>query len=79
MDRRDRIKIQMKDIEQQIRKGQAVGVVTSVIVFMIFLILGFKNPIVYIFTLVPYVSSSVACIPLMVELNRLCRELTGKH
>lgn len=79
MDRRDAIRAQMKDIEQQIRNGQAVGAVTSATVFTIFLILGFKNPLPFTFTLVPYVVASLASIPLMIELNRLCRELTGKQ
>lgn len=79
MDRRDVIREQIKAVEQQIRNGQAVGAVTSATVFTIFLILGFKNPLPYTFTLVPYVVASMACIPLMIELNRLCKELTGKH
>ena len=79
MDRRDAIRAQIKAVEQQIRNGQAIGAVTSATVFTIFLILGFKNPLPYTFTLVPYVVASMACIPLMLELNRLCRELTGKH
>ena len=79
MDRRDAIRAQIKEIEQQIKIGQAVGAVTSATVFTIFLILGFKNPLPYTFTLVPYVVASLASVPLMLELNRLCRELTGKH
>ena len=79
MDRRGVIREQIKVVEQQIRNGQAVGAVTSATVFTIFLILGFKNPLPYTFTLVPYVVASMACIPLMIELNRLCKELTGKH
>ena len=79
MDRRDVIREQIKAVEQQIRNGQAIGAVTSATVFTIFLILGFKNPLPYTFTLVPYVVASMACIPLMIELNRLCKELTGKH
>lgn len=79
MDRRDAIRAQIKEIEQQIRIGQAVGAVTSATVFTIFLICGFKNPLPFTFTLVPYVVASLASIPLMIELNRLCRELTGKH
>ena len=77
MDRRDAIRAQIKEIEQQIRIGQAVGAVTSATVFTIFLICGFKNPLPFTFTLVPYVVASLAIIPLMIELNRLCRELTG--
>lgn len=79
MDRRDAIRAQIKEIEQQIRIGQAVGAVTSATVFTIFLICGFKNPLPFTFTLVPYVVASLASVPLMIELNRLCRELTGKH
>ena len=79
MDRRDAIRAQIKEIEQQIRIGQAVGAVTSATVFTIFLICGFKNPLPFTFTLVPYVVASLASIPLMIELNRLCKELTGKH
>ena len=73
MDRRDAIRAQIKEIEQQIRTGQAVGAVTSATVFTIFLICGFKNPLPFTFTLVPYVVASLASIPLMIELNRLCR------
>ena len=79
MDRRDAIRAQIKEIEQQIRIGQAVGAVTSATVFTIFLICGFKNPLPFTFTLVPYVVASLASIPLMIELNRLCRELTGQR
>ena len=79
MDRRDAIRAQIKEIEQQIRIGQAVGAVTSATVFTIFLICGFKNPLPFTFTLVPYVVTSLAIIPLMIELNRLCRELTGQR
>ncbi len=79
MDRRDTIRAQIKEVEDQIRKGQAVGAITSATVFTVFLILGFKNPLPFTFTLVPYVVSSLASIPLMIELNRLCRELTGKQ
>lgn len=79
MDRRDAIRAQIKEIEQQIRTGQAVGAVTSATVFTIFLICGFKNPLPFTFTLVPYVVASLASIPLMIELNRLCRELTGQR
>lgn len=79
MDRRDAIRAQIKEIEQQIRIGQAVGAITSATVFTIFLICGFKNPLPFTFTLVPYVVASLASVPLMLELNRLCRELTGKH
>ena len=79
MDRRDAIRAQIKEIEQQIRIGQAVGAVTSATIFTIFLICGFKNPLPFTFTLVPYVVASLASVPLMLELNRLCRELTGKH
>lgn len=79
MDRRDAIRAQIKEIEQQIRIGQAVGAVTSATVFTVFLICGFKNPLPFTFTLVPYVVASLASVPLMIELNRLCRELTGKH
>ena len=79
MDRRDAIRAQIKEIEQQIRIGQAVGAVTSATVFTIFLICGFKNPLPFTFTLVPYVVASLASVPLMIELNRLCRELTGQR
>ena len=79
MDRRDAIRAQIKEIEQQIRIGQAVGAVTSATVFTIFLICGFKNPLPFTFTLVPCVVASLASIPLMIELNRLCRELTGQR
>ena len=79
MDRRDAIRAQIKEIEQQIRIGQAVGAITSATVFTMFLILGFKNPLPFTFTLVPYVVASLASIPLMIELNRLCRELTGQR
>jgi len=79
MDRRDVIRAQIKEVEQQIRNGQAVGAVTSATVFTLLLILGFKNPLVFTFTLVPYVVASLASIPLMVKLNRLCKELTGTH
>ena len=79
MDRRDAIREQMKAVEQQIGNGQAVGAVTSATVFTLFLILGFKNPLPFTFTLVPYVVASLASIPLMIELNRLCKELTGHH
>ena len=79
MDRRDVIREQIKEIEQQIRNVQAAGAVTSATVFTMLLILGFKNPLPFTFTLVPYVVASLASIPLMIELNRLCKELTGKH
>ena len=79
MDRRNAIRAQIKEIEQQIRTGQAVGAVTSATVFTIFLICGFKNPLPFTFTLVPYVVASLASIPLMIELNRLCKELTGQR
>ena len=79
MDRIEKLRAQIKDVESQIKKGQAMGVLTSATVFTLFIIFGMKNPVAFIFTLVPYVCASLACIPLMIELNRLCKELTGKH
>lgn len=78
MDRKQEIRDQIKSIENQIKHWQMLGVLTSATVFTIFLIFGFKNPLAYTFTLVPYVAASLAGIPLMVELNRLCSKLTGK-
>lgn len=77
MDRRNSLRLRIKEVQDQIKKWQHGGVLTSVSAFMVFLIFGVNTPAVFVFTLVPYVCATIASIPLMVELNRLCKELTG--
>ena len=79
MDRKELLRAQIKHIEDQIRRWQHVGLLTSATVFTLFLVAGFKNPFAFTFTLVPYICASLASMPLMIELNRLRKELTGKR
>lgn len=79
MDRKESLRAQIKQTEQQIKQWQHGGVLVSATVFTLFLIAGFKNPFAFTFTLVPYVCASLASLPLMIELNRLCKELTGRR
>lgn len=79
MDRRESIRLQIKEVQDQIKKWQHGGVCTSASSFVLFLIFGVDTPAAFVFTLVPYVCATVASIPLMMELNRLCKELTGQH
>ena len=79
MDRKESLRIQIKETERLIKKWQHLGLLTSATVFTLFLIAGFKNPFAFTFTLVPYVCATMASVPLMIELNRLCDKLTGKH
>lgn len=79
MDRKEALRMQIRELREQIKRTQHLGLVTSTLTFLILLICGFNNPFAFTFTLVPYVVATLASFPLMVELNRRCKELTGKH
>ena len=74
-----KLRTQIREVEARIRQWQGMGLLTSAMTFVILLILGFKNPFAYTFTVVPYLCATLVSIPAMIELNHLCNKLTGKH